>query len=42
MNISHNYIEYVNKKRKINKKTKEYLDTFMIDITHYTEDTITI
>ena len=37
-NISHNYIEYVNKKIKINKKTKEYLDTFMIDITNYLDN----
>ena len=37
-NISHNYIEYVNNKIKINKKTKEYLDTFMIDITNYLDN----
>ena len=37
-NISNNYVEYVTNKLKINKKTKEYLDTFMIEITNYLDN----
>lgn len=40
--LNMNYINYMVIKKEINKKTKGYLDTFMIDITHYLEDTLYI
>jgi len=39
-NINNYYQKYMNHKKDNNKKTKEYLDTFMIQITTYLEDTI--
>ena len=39
-NINNSYKTYMNHKKNINKKTKEYLDLFMIEITNYLEDTI--
>ena len=40
--LNMNYINYMINKKEINKKTKSNLDTFMIDITHYLEDTLYI
>jgi len=39
-NINNSYQKYMNYKKDNNKKTKDYLDTFMIQITTYLEDTI--
>jgi hypothetical protein len=41
-NINNSYKTYMNHKKNINKKTKEYLDLFMIEITNYLEDTLYI
>jgi len=41
-NINNSYQKYMNHKKDNNKKTKEYLDKFMIEITNYLEDTIYI
>jgi len=40
--INNSYKTYMNNKKDNNKKTKEYLDIFMIEITKYLEDTIYI
>ena len=40
--MNNSYKTYMNNKKDNNKKTKEYLDTFMIEITKYLEDTIYI
>ena len=41
-NINNYYKTYMNNKKDNNKKTEEYLDIFMIEITKYLEDTIYI
>lgn len=41
-NMNNSYKTYMNNKKDNNKKTKEYLDIFMIEITKYLEDTIYI
>jgi len=40
--MNNSYKTYMNNKKDNNKKTKEYLDIFMIEITKYLEDTIYI
>lgn len=41
-NMNNSYKTYMNNKKDNNKKTNEYLDIFMIEITKYLEDTIYI